>query len=71
MLNTNGHTMNLKEISKLYRLLTDAGTVAKSRPEYSRLGDAIDIALFELDMTVNFLDTPENDRYFEIDNKTF
>ena len=43
---------NLTEQARLYTYLNSANNIAKTRPEYQRVWNAIETALFELDMTL-------------------
>ena len=44
--------MNTNELAQLYTLLKSADNIARTRPEYSRVWDAIETALYELDMAL-------------------
>jgi hypothetical protein len=44
--------MTPNELAQLYTYLKSADNIARTRPEYSRVWDAIETALYELDMAL-------------------
>mgnify|MGYP003339528526 FL=1 len=45
--------MEMNEIAQLYTYLKNASNIARTRPEYERVWDLVEDALYELDMMVS------------------